>query len=921
MLHRLSRSSTVQFPQVKYRSFLIAALFLGGTVLSERPAVAASPSPGTVIENQATGSFIDTADNQTKTVTSDIVKVTVAEVAGITVTTSGYSGSPTTGGTVYFDFTVTNIGNDPTQFFIPGSLSAASGGIPTTVEVTSYDADGSGPSAPISLTGVLIPTAGAATGSLPNANTFNNGSIPAGGTITVRVGMIVTANSGQTISATLGDTAAPPNNQNQDYSTTTAGLKDLYTQDNSGTANGDTTGDPINGDATNHRKEASMTATVTVDAPTAQTPLVCDGRFYQVRSISNNSGLYLINRFTNPFTNTLLATTNTGIVLNGLAYNPVDNFMYALLRGTSNTDISGVQSGKMLYRLDGSSVVNVGNITGLPIGFTPTAADFGPDGSYYVTRAGGSTELYKINVATQTATLITMSQNTGNIGDMAYNPKDNYLYGIGGVSNNTLFKIDPVSGNVTTTPLSLTDTWGTAFFNPIGTFYGYANSGNFYRIDIVTGAATLLSTAPTASASDGADCQYTSQKIDVVKAVGTVTKANATTFDVSYTIQVKNTGAFNAPNVQVTENLNRTFSTGNPTISIQTAPVATGGLAINPAFDGVTASNGYNLLSGVNSLAAGASATITLTVRVVYPNIAAVPSTAQNNQVYASTITSTTAPGTPNPGYTFQSNIPVPPPDLLTADVSTNGTTPPTTANGDSPSPTPVTFTVSNPNVLLVKRITAINGGTATVGGDDLALYNQDDAYPYDDNVLEPSLAPSTAFPTADTIYWPNTIGRTSSTFLIGGRTGGQTKPQDEIEYTIYFLSTGTSPAQNVTICDRVPDHQTFVPTGYNALSAAPNGDPTSERGIAVSYSGSLFSYTNNDDNDTAKFYPAGSSLPPVCGTGTNTSGAILVNLGAGATGTNTTTSGGTGGTLPNTTASGSPPTSYGFVRFKAKVN
>ena len=915
MFHRFLYANAVRFPTVRYRCLLVATLLIGGSILTGKSAIAASPIPGTVIENQATGSYLDTADNQSKTVASDIVKITVAEVAGITITASGTSGSFNPGQTVYFLYTVTNVGNDPTQFFIPGSPSASSGGTPTTVEVISYDADGSGAGAPVALSGVLVPTTGATTGNLLNASTFNNGSIPAGGTITVRVAVTVTATSGQSVSVTLGDTPAAPNNQNQDYSTTTSSLKDLYTQDNADGTTGETNGSPINGDTTLHRKEASATDTVTASTVPLQTPLVCDGRFYQVRSISNNSGIFLINRFNSPFTNTQIASTDTGIVLNGLAYNPVDNFIYALLRGTTNTDTSGVQPGKTLYRIDGSSVVHVGNVTNLPNGFTPTAADFGPDGTYYVTRAGGSTELYKINVATQTATLTTMSQNTGNIGDMAFNPKDGFLYGIGGASNNILFKIDPVSGNVTTTALSLIDSWGTAFFDPVGTFYGYANSGNFYRINIVTGAATLLSTAPTASASDGATCQFTSQKIDVVKSAGTVSRVNATTFDVPYTIQIKNTGAFNAPNVQITENLNLTFSAGSPTISVQVAPAATGGLTTNPAFDGTTSSNGYNLLSGLNSLAAGASATVTFTARLVYTNTSAVPSTVLNNQVYASTMTSTTAPGTPNPGYTFPSNVPVPPPDLLTADISTNGTTPPATSNGDTPSPTPITLpTVSNPNVLLVKRITAING-SLTNGSVALNTYDPDPTYPYDKNVNQPGVTPPT------TTNWPNTTGATNSTFLIGARNGGQTKPSDEVEYTIYFLSAGDAPARNVAICDRVPDHQNFVSNGYNALTAAPNGDSTSDRGIAVSYAGSLQSYTNNDDGDTAKFFPAGSALPAVCGTGTNTSGAILFNLGAGATGTNINAQGGTGGTVPNAISPGGPTDSYGFVRFKAKVN
>ena len=264
MPQRSLLTSAAKFPQARCRCLLLATLLLGGSICSGRPAIAASPTPGTVIENQATGSYLDTADNQSKTVTSDTVKITVAEVAGITVTASGTSGTPTPGSTVYFDFTITNVGNDPTQFFIPGSPSASNGGTLNSIEVVSYDADGSGAGAPVALSGVLVPPAGATTGTLPNANTFNNGSIPAGGTITVRVAVTVTATSGESVSVTLGDTPAAPNNQNQDFSTTTSGLKDLYTQDNTDGTSGETTGPPINGDTLLRRKEVSATATVTV---------------------------------------------------------------------------------------------------------------------------------------------------------------------------------------------------------------------------------------------------------------------------------------------------------------------------------------------------------------------------------------------------------------------------------------------------------------------------------------------------------------------------------------------------------------------------------------------------------------------------------------------------------------------------------
>jgi uncharacterized repeat protein (TIGR01451 family) len=218
-------------------------------------------------------------------------------------------------------------------------------------------------------------------------------------------------------------------------------------------------------------------------------------------------------------------------------------------------------------------------------------------------------------------------------------------------------------------------------------------------------------------------------------------------------------------------------------------------------------------------------------------------------------------------------------------------------------------------SLLLVKRITAINGGTTSINGDDLSKYYQDDSYPYDDNLIETGLAPnvSAGFPTPDTDKWPNTIKKDSSTFLIGGIKGGDAKPNDEVEYTIYFLSTGTTSAQNVTICDRIPAHQTFTPKAYNALTQATGGNLT-DRGIAVSYAGNYQGYTNLTDGDTAQYYAPGSTLPGACGAAVNTTGAVVVNLGTGATNA-------LGGTVRNATAPGTPTDSYGFVRFKAKVN
>ncbi|NJN37955.1 MAG: DUF11 domain-containing protein, partial [Acaryochloridaceae cyanobacterium CSU_3_4] len=225
----------------------------------------------------------------------------------------------------------------------------------------------------------------------------------------------------------------------------------------------------------------------------------------------------------------------------------------------------------------------------------------------------------------------------------------------------------------------------------------------------------------------------------------------------------------------------------------------------------------------------------------------------------------------------------------------------------------------ANPNLLLVKRITRINGST-TNGSVNLAGYDPDAAYPYDDNVIEPSLAPDPpTYPKADTDKWPGTTGASSSTFLLGTRNGGQAKPGDEVEYTIYFLSAGTNPANSAQICDRVPTFQTFVPNAFSADPDAPSGGVGASRGILVQYNGQTLSYTNDADGDTAAFYPPGTTLPAVCGgvLTDNPTGAVVVNLGTGATSNGSTN---LGGTVPNATAPGTPATSFGFVRFRAKV-
>ena len=212
-----------------YRSLLVAALFSSSSLLPMFPVLAASPTPGTVIDNQATGSFTDPNNsNQEVQIESNVVQVEVAEVAGITISQaalpeeapSGVSGAGANQGNgdinpddiIYFTYKITNVGNDPTQFFIPDAPSSVNNGsLNGNIQIIEYDPDGSS-AVDLTSNNITVPNNGDTTGSLLNgiANT-NDGSVPVGGSITIRVPVKADSNlsDGDTVTVVMGDT--PPN--------------------------------------------------------------------------------------------------------------------------------------------------------------------------------------------------------------------------------------------------------------------------------------------------------------------------------------------------------------------------------------------------------------------------------------------------------------------------------------------------------------------------------------------------------------------------------------------------------------------------------------------------------------------------------------------------------------------------------------
>ncbi|MBE9066391.1 DUF11 domain-containing protein [Leptolyngbya cf. ectocarpi LEGE 11479] len=178
----------------------------------------------------------------------------------------------------------------------------------------------------------------------------------------------------------------------------------------------------------------------------------------------------------------------------------------------------------------------------------------------------------------------------------------------------------------------------------------------------------------------------------------------------------------------------------------------------------------------------------------------------------------------------------------------------------------PVTLgLVRSPQMTFVKRVTAIGNTPITSVVNDPSTTDDDHA------------------------FWPTPLDGSSgiSTFLVGDITRSDVLPGDELEYTIYFMSSGNVPVTNANVCDVVPENTTYV----NGSTKLKFGGDT-----VASGAGQLLA-----DGSTAPCPSVTGAARPV----------VVVNLADNATGE----------TLPPLTGPGIPSGSYGYVRFRVTVD
>jgi hypothetical protein len=204
--------------------------------------------------------------------------------------------------------------------------------------------------------------------------------------------------------------------------------------------------------------------------------------------------------------------------------------------------------------------------------------------------------------------------------------------------------------------------------------------------------------------------------IDVVKSVGEVQQKTTQSFDVPYTIKVKNTGNTTNTNVQLTDDLTLTFAQGSPALKIvDPVSVVSGPCTANEAYNGDTDTR---LLTGTDNHAVGDECSLTFTVNVTYADVASIPTDKQDNTAFASA----TSASEPNTGFTFNGTTPIPPAGVTVTDKSTDTSDLPVLPNGDTPTPTPVQF--PRPAAAAEQQLsnTGISIWTSIVGSSALAV-------------------------------------------------------------------------------------------------------------------------------------------------------------------------------------------------------
>jgi uncharacterized repeat protein (TIGR01451 family) len=388
---------------------------------------------------------------------------------------------------------------------------------------------------------------------------------------------------------------------------------------------------------------------------------------------------------------------------------------------------------------------------------------------------------------------------------------------------------------------TLTITYEEIFANKTAaaTITNTASTKDRSSVDSTTTPTNIIGVTTTRSASDSVTLQPYDLK--VLKSVSSATIAPGSTL--TWTVDVTNLGSADMEGPAETA--------ANPLIVTDVAPTTNVSAPTNFTSTGLAGTCTYasGTITCPKGLPAGQTQTFTFkqTVNAGAPINATIPNTATVS-------------------------------DYVTGD-----------SNDSSASTTSVsTMTASPANVLLVKRITAINGDRIKNPNDNTPLNTfVDNTNTTSDN--DPN--------------WP-------SNYLLGQFNAGKVKPGDKIEYSVYFMNATATDVKNLKICDPIIGSQTFSNNAYGGtgqdvkykfgtdpeVSLSKDLDPTVDRAQLNNSTGAI----------------PGCKASTLTGTNNGTVTIDITGSGSSIQNNPATLSGTTGPSTPN---------SYGYFRFTTQVN
>lgn len=273
----------------------------------------------------------------------------------------------------------------------------------------------------------------------------------------------------------------------------------------------------------------------------SQVPFTCEDQFFLTLSTNPPS---LNEVIIDPMTNAVVFVSingNVSIDVNAAGYRSTDNFIYCI------NPLNGA-----LVRLDANGQAEV--LAQLPLNLNNSyfAGDITPDGRYLILIGtyyppygeASAADLVRIDLEDPNYSMTTTPVNAlAQIFDIAFHPVTGVLYGYDS-GEQRLVEINTVNGSISfSIPTSgVPFSTGSLFFDAHGNLFAYGSptmtspQNGFYRIDLATGASTLLFSGPSAEASDGCSCPYT---IELTKSVEPKQAFPCT--DVEYTFEIVNT--------------------------------------------------------------------------------------------------------------------------------------------------------------------------------------------------------------------------------------------------------------------------------------------------------------------------------------------------------------------------------------------